>query len=280
MKHLTVALTIFLCTVALSAQVPPVDSLDYETYGNTNSFGGTLEFPVYTLYERGGPRVELPGVPEGARYETFPFDQVVGIGFSGLWQRRVTDDGRLRTAVTLGFRRQLGRGLFQWVSPGPGMIEPHAGGWMDHSIDNFRLGGELQVQPLRWGERTQLRESQRSGDNVVRSVTSWYGVVLRAGANGVWRAGSDLTMKTHPENVSAGSSSGYEHEPEPHIYYHGPIPGLEPLGLELLGGIALEFPISNQVVGSISAVITGSVTPVTSDDWGYRVIGMEASLLW
>ena len=280
MKHLTAALTIFLCTAALSAQVPAVDSLDDESYGNTNAFGGRLEFPVFTFYQHREPRVDLPGVPEGARYEAWPMDQVVGIGFSGVWQHHLTDDGRLRTAVTLGFRRQLGSGFFQWFTSGPGTSEIHAIGWMDHSINSLRVGGELEVQPIRWGERIQLRESRRSGGEIVRSVTGWYGVVLRAGASGLWRIESDLTMKTHPDNVGAGSQQGYVHEPEPYIYYDGPIPRLEPFGLELLGGIALEFPISNRVVGSVGVVLTGSATPVTPDDWGYRVFGVEGSVVW
>lgn len=280
MKHLPAALTIFLCAVALSAQVPVADSLDDESYGNTNSFGGTFEFPVFAIYQGGGPRFDLPGVPDEAQYQSGQIEQVVGIGFAGVWQHHLTDDGRLQTAVTLGFRRQLGSAIFQWIMPQPGTYELPAPGWMDFSINSLRAGGEIQVQPLRWGEQTKLRESRRSSERYVRTTTGGYGILLRGGASGVWRTGSDLTMMTHPGNVGGGTQQGYVHEPEPHVYYDGPIPGLEPFGLELLGGVAFEFPISSRVVGSISVALTESVTSVTPDDWGYRVFGVEGSVVW
>ena len=280
MKRLPVLFATLFCTVSLAAQGPAVESLDDASHGSPNAFGGTLEFPVFAIYQAGGPRFDLPGVPEGAEYQSGQMEQVVGIGFVGVWQHHLTDDGRLQTAVTLGFRRQLGSAIFQWIMPHPGTYELPAPGWMDFSINSLRAGGEIQVQPLRWGEETELRESGRSGEGYVRATTGGYGILLRGGASGVWRTGSELTMMTHPDNVGGGTQQGYVHEPEPHVYYDGPIPELEPFGLELLGGVAFEFPISNRVIGSLSVMLTESITPVAADEWGYRVIGVEGSVVW
>lgn len=227
------------------------------------------------------PEFPIPLMPDSANYNTIP-QQEIGFGIHLSGGYHLTRNKRLRSLVSLGFRRQAGRAYFHgWVADSGG-AQSLTAGRMFFSLHSIRLGLELQYQPLRWDLETEFPDDP-GGVVPAASVERWYAVVLRLGATGIWHVGSniDASGRPHPDSIGRNplrsrlGSGSFNTE-----YFDGPIPGLDPYGLELLLGLSLEFPVGDQVIGSIGVSFSHNLRDLTPDRWSHQSVAVQGGIGW
>lgn len=257
------------------------DRITGSAVGSRLFIGTTLNYPVLSWFS-GAPSVPLPFIPDTISWHAFSPEQEIGFGLHGLIGYRFTTDGRLRAGLTAGLRYQKGRSYFHARGDSSGRFRPVAFGRMIFSLTTIRLGTELQYEVLSWDRPTPFPE--KSPEEVLprASVDRWYAVVLRVGATGLWRVGSNVEIAGNPGPDDLGGSVNPMQRIEgiQFSYYDDSIPELDPFGLELLGGIALEFPVGDQVTGSIGVAVSENLSAAAPDGWTYQTVEVQGGVVW